>query len=156
MAHHDAKINSYTPSYPLLSEESRQANPPQRVPLVLTHPLTGRRALYGLNGSTCAVLPKGQPLPQPDLDRADLEGVEHPSVVAEWRSSLLPFATQEEFTVVWEWEEGDVAIWDNRTTLHCASRYDDTKEGNSREMWRTTVVKDHPRSVLAAMPKSAL
>ena len=27
--------------------------------MVLRHPLTGRKALYGMNSSTCAVLPRG-------------------------------------------------------------------------------------------------
>ena len=45
LAHHDRKINRYSPDYPVLTPEQRAANPPQRVPLVLEHPVTGRRAL---------------------------------------------------------------------------------------------------------------
>ena len=60
LAHHDKKINAYSPDYPILNAEQRAANPPQRVPLVLTHPTTGRKAIYGLNSSTCAVVPKAR------------------------------------------------------------------------------------------------
>lgn len=145
LAHHDSKIASYTPGFPLLSEAARKANPPQRVPMVLTHPLTGRRALYGLNGSTCAVLPKGEVFPREKQDKADLEATEDPSVRKEWRDTLLPFVTQDQFTVVWRWEVGDLVVWDNRTTMHCATGYD--HKNHTREMWRSTIVKDHPRSL---------
>ena len=47
LAHHDKKINAYSPEYPVLSPEQRKANPPNRVPLVLEHPLTREVALYG-------------------------------------------------------------------------------------------------------------
>lgn len=110
LAHHDAKIHSYTPSYPLLSEKARLANPAQRVPLVLSHPLTGRKALYGLNSGTFAVFPKGTPVSQEQLDTYDLTGKEDPTVEKEWRASLLPFATQDRFTVVWRWGVGDLLL----------------------------------------------
>ena len=62
LAHHDTKISLYTPGYPLLNEEERAANPPNRVPIVLEHPVSGVPALYGLNNSTCAVARKGEPI----------------------------------------------------------------------------------------------
>lgn len=62
LAHHDTKISLYTPGYPLLNEEERAANPPNRVPIVLEHPVSGVPALYGLNNSTCAVVRKGEPI----------------------------------------------------------------------------------------------
>ena len=42
LAHHDKKINSYSPGYPVLTPEQRAANPPNRVPVVLKHPVTGK------------------------------------------------------------------------------------------------------------------
>ena len=42
------------------SLQERKRNPPRRVPLSLQHPETGRRAIYGINSSTCFVVEKGQ------------------------------------------------------------------------------------------------
>lgn len=140
LAHHDAKIHTYTPSYPLLTPDQRKANPPRRVPMVLTHPLNGRKALYGMNSSTYAVLPKGQEISAEALEKADLEAVEHPSMEKEWRQTLLPYVTQDRFTYVHNWREGDLVLWDNRCTMHTATGFD--HQNCTREMWRTTLVED--------------
>lgn len=139
LAHHDKKINSYSPDYPILTPEQRAANPPNRVPLVLKHPVTGTPALYGLNSSTCAIVPVGQEISDADLDVWDLDGVEDESVLI-WRN-LLPYVTGPEFTVKWQWQEGDIVVWDNRCTLHAATGFD--YERYDREMWRLTLL-DRP------------
>lgn len=41
LAHHDAKVHSYSPDYPTLTPMQRAQNPPNRAPMVLQHPLTG-------------------------------------------------------------------------------------------------------------------
>ncbi|MCH9670199.1 MAG: TauD/TfdA family dioxygenase, partial [Gammaproteobacteria bacterium] len=112
LAHHDKKINSYSPDYPILSAEQRAANPPRRVPVVLEHPDTGVPALYGLNSSTCAVVPKGKEVSNERMDDFDLEGVEDDSVMI--LRDLLPHITGPEFTVKWRWQPGDIVVWDNR------------------------------------------
>ncbi|CAK0874024.1 unnamed protein product [Prorocentrum cordatum] len=137
-AHHDAKVNRYSPEYPVLSPEQRAANPPNRVPMVLQHPQTGRLALYGMNSSTCAVLPKGTHLSAKQLDQYEVDVLEDASV-EEWRK-LLPSVTADRFTVTWQWEVGDFVVWDNRCTMHCATGYD--TEQHTREMWRTTLAAD--------------
>ena len=140
LAHHDAKVKARgSPDYPTLTDEQRRRNPAQRAPCVLTHPLTGREALYGMNSGTCAVLPKGTPVSPADLDRYELEAFEDPTVEAELRA-LLPFATSERFVVQWRWRAGDMVIWDNRSTIHCATGFDWRRY--TREMWRTTIVSD--------------
>lgn len=136
VAHHDKKISLYSPDYPVLTPEQRAANPPNRVPLVLVHPVSGVPALYGLNSSTCAILPKGQELSAEQLDICDLEGVEHRSVQILRR--LLPYLTGPEFTVKWSWRPGDVVVWDNRCTIHAATGYDYAR--HAREMWRLTLL----------------
>lgn len=136
LAHHDKKISLYSAGYPVLTPEQRAANPPNRVPLVLEHPVSGAPALYGLNSSTCAILPKDQDIPADILDTADLEGVEHESV--QILRGLLPYITGPDFTVKWSWRPGDVVTWDNRCTLHAATGYD--YEKHSREMWRLTLL----------------
>jgi len=137
MAHHDKKISLYSAGYPVLTPEQRAANPPNRVPVVLKHPVSGELALYGMNSSTCAILPKGQEIAPELLDKCDLEGVEDESV--QILRGLLPYVTGPEFTVKWSWRPGDVVVWDNRCTIHAATGYD--YESHSREMWRLTLLE---------------
>eukprot|EP00747_Dinoflagellata_sp_TGD_P210462 gnl/TRDRNA2_/TRDRNA2_83732_c0_seq1.p1 gnl/TRDRNA2_/TRDRNA2_83732_c0~~gnl/TRDRNA2_/TRDRNA2_83732_c0_seq1.p1 ORF type:complete len:400 (+),score=64.58 gnl/TRDRNA2_/TRDRNA2_83732_c0_seq1:58-1200(+) len=122
MAHHDVKAYGVS-----LTVEQRAANPPLMVPL----------ALYGMNSSTCFVLPKGAAPPTvEELDKAEsLEAWEHESVNKEVRT-LLPHVTSPRFVVRWRWAPGDVVVWDNRCTMHTATGYD--YKTYVREMWRTT------------------
>lgn len=138
LAHHDKKISLYSAGYPVLTPEQRAANPPNRVPVVLKHPVSGELALYGLNSSTCAILPKDREIAQELLDVCDLEGVEDDSV--QILRGLLPYMTGPDFTVKWSWRPGDVVVWDNRCTIHAATGYD--YEGHDREMWRLTLLEN--------------
>jgi len=140
-AHHDAKNHKTSPDFPILTMEQRIASPAQRVPMVLEHPLSKRLSLYGMNGGTCRVLPKEVKVSDEELDRYELEAIEHESVQEEWRS-LLPFVTEPRFTVKWEWKVGDLVLWDNRCTMHCATGFD--RQKHVREMWRTTLTHDRP------------
>ena len=47
-----------------------------------------------------------------------------------------------EFTYIHKWQPGDVVLWDNRCTQHCAIPYDDSVE--ERYMLRTTLEGDVP------------
>ena len=137
LAHHDKKISLYSPGYPLLTPEQRAANPPNRVPIVLEHPVSGIPALYGLNSSTCAVVPAGEPVADTALDKWDLEGVEDESVLI--LRDLLPYITGPDFTVKWCWQPGDIVAWDNRCTMHAATGFE--YERYTREMWRLTLLE---------------
>ncbi len=136
LAHHDKKISLYSPGYPVLTEEQRAANPANRVPIVLEHPVSGIPALYGLNSSTCAVVPVGDPVDNAALDKWELEGIEDESVLI--IRDLLPYITGPEFTVKWSWQPGDIVVWDNRCTMHAATGYE--YDRYSREMWRLTLL----------------
>lgn len=137
LAHHDKKISFYSPGYPTLTSKQRAANPPNRVPVVLKHPVTGTPALYGLNSSTCALVEKGTAIAQSDLDRFDLEGVEDESVLI--LRDLLPHITSPPYAVRWQWKPGDIVVWDNRCTIHAASGFE--HERHTREMWRLTLLE---------------
>jgi len=137
LAHHDKKINTYSPDYPVLTPEQRAANPPNRVPVVLKHPVSGEPALYGLNSSTCAILPRDEEIAPEVLDHCDLEGEEHETV--QILRGLLPTITGPKYTVKWAWQPGDIVTWDNRCTIHSATGYD--YEQYSREMWRLTLLE---------------
>lgn len=70
-------------------------------PAVRVHPETGERSLM-LGGFARSVL--GYP-PQAGRDLL---------------RTLQEYATQPEYTVRWQWQVGDLVIWDNRSTLHYA------------------------------------
>jgi taurine dioxygenase len=70
-------------------------------PMVAVHPETGERALL-LGGFAHRVV--GLP---PDLSRALIR-------------TMQEYVTRPENTVRWHWDVGDLAVWDNRATQHCA------------------------------------
>lgn len=88
---------------PALSEAQRQAKPPVSHPLVLTHPISGRKALYANPGYTVRI----NELPPVQSD-ALLE-------------FLFAHQTQEKYRYVFRWQVGDVLVWDNLRTIHQAA-----------------------------------
>lgn len=90
-------------------------------PVVITHPVTGRRAL-----AVNRLFTKRIPQLSPHESNALLE-------------QLFEWGDQPEFTVRWSWSPGDIAMWDNRCTRHYAiGDYDD-----ERVMHRVTVLGDY-------------
>ena len=112
--HSRAKLGGYVPT-----EAERQSRPPAQHPLVRRHPGSGRKALYIASHASHIV---GWPV---DEGRALLQ-------------ELIDFATQPKFIYAHEWRVGDLAIWDNRCTLHRATPFQSTK--HVRDMRRTTVI----------------
>jgi alpha-ketoglutarate-dependent 2,4-dichlorophenoxyacetate dioxygenase len=53
---------------------------------------------------------------------------------------LTEFATKDRFVYSHEWRVNDLVIWDNRTTMHRARRYNDLTD--VRDMRRTTIRGD--------------
>ena len=96
-------------------------------PVVRVHPATGRKALFvnsiyttRFDGMTAA---ESRPL----------------------LKFLYAHATQPEFTCRLRWRQGDLAVWDNRCTLHYAiNDYD----GQRRLMHRTTIKGERPAGPL--------
>jgi alpha-ketoglutarate-dependent 2,4-dichlorophenoxyacetate dioxygenase len=91
---------------------------PVRQSLVRTHPVTGRKSLY-LSAHIGTIV--GWPVPEARAFIRDL--AEH--------------ATQPQFVHAHSWQQWDIIIWDNRTTMHRARRYDDLHD--VRDMRRTTI-----------------
>jgi alpha-ketoglutarate-dependent 2,4-dichlorophenoxyacetate dioxygenase len=94
---------------------------PVRHRLVRTHPVTGRKSLY-LSAHIGTIV--GWPVPEARAFIRDL--TEH--------------ATQRRFVHAHVWRPWDLVIWDNRTTMHRARRYDDLHE--IRDMRRSTIRGD--------------
>lgn len=90
-------------------------------PVVITHPVTGRRAL-----AVNRLFTRRIPQLSPEESTALLD-------------QLYDWGDQPEFTVRWSWTPGDLAMWDNRCTRHYAiGDYDD-----ERVMHRVTVLGEY-------------
>lgn len=85
-----------------LSDEQRRRKPPVSQPMVMIHPISGRRILYANPGYTVRV--DGLPAKESDALLTDL--FEH---------QLRP-----EFRFTHHWSEGDTLVWDNLQLLHNA------------------------------------
>jgi alpha-ketoglutarate-dependent 2,4-dichlorophenoxyacetate dioxygenase len=96
---------------------------PVRQRLVRTHRTTGRKSLY-LSSHAGRIV--GWPAPEAQILLREL--TEH--------------ATQREFVYTHRWRVGDLVMWDNRTTMHRARRYDDMMY--PRDLRRTTVTDGVP------------
>jgi taurine dioxygenase len=119
-------------SYPkLLAGETplplRPNEQPQAQPIVRTHPVTGKRALYMCEYGQMDWL-EGPIVGMPPGPKSE---------AGELLFTLMSHATQRQFVYVHEWSEGDLVVWDNRCLMHTATWYD--AEHQKRLMWRTTV-----------------
>ena len=106
-----------------LTDEERERFRPVRQVLVRTHPVTGRKSLYLASHAGGIV---GWPVPEARGFLRDL--IEH--------------ATQREFVYSHKWAVGDLVMWDNRTVMHRARRYED--ERYPRDLRRTTLTDGVP------------
>jgi alpha-ketoglutarate-dependent 2,4-dichlorophenoxyacetate dioxygenase len=105
-----------------LSPEERVAFRPVRQRLVRTHPVTGRKSLF-LSAHAGTIV--GWTVPEARMFLRD----------------LTEFATKDRFVYSHEWRVNDLVIWDNRTTMHRARRFD---RNEVRDVRRTTLGGDTP------------
>lgn len=85
----------------LRAEHGRPGRTPRAVhPVVRKHPITGRAALYVNRGWTTSI--------------RDLSPIESSHLLG----MLFEHMERPELTVRWSWSAGDVAAWDNRSTMH--------------------------------------
>ena len=104
-------------------DDGRLANPGQATqdalhPVVITHPLTGRKALY-VNADFTV--------------RFDGWTVEESQPILDL---LYAHGARQEFTCRFHWEPGSIAFWDNRATWHYAMN---DYQGHRRIMHRITL-----------------
>jgi taurine dioxygenase len=121
---HDASRNSAG----MLRKGYREVTDPRETvgahhPIVRTHPVTGRKALF-LGRRLNAYVP--------GLDLEESERV----LDELWVHAVRPASTW-----VQQWRVGDVVIWDNRCTMHRRDAFD---PGGRRLMHRTQIRGDRP------------
>jgi len=87
---------------PPLTAAQRQAKPPVSHPLVMVHPISGRRTLYANPGYTMFV---------DGMNRAESDAL---------LEMLFEHQVQERFRYVHHWTPGDLLMWDNLRTIHKA------------------------------------
>jgi alpha-ketoglutarate-dependent 2,4-dichlorophenoxyacetate dioxygenase len=109
--------------YNVITEQMRQAMPPAPHPVVRVIPESGRGALYIGNHATHIV---GWP-------REEGEKL---------LQQLNDFAAQPRFIYSHQWRSGDFVIWDNRCTVHRATKYDVFKY--KRDLRRATINERGP------------
>ena len=104
-------VNSYVKGYyrpirvgvrPELTEAQRSRVPDIEVPVVRSHPFTGKPCLFVNETFTARIAGVS------DAQSADLLGF------------LLEHVRKPEFIYRHSWQEGDLLLWDNCSTLHCA------------------------------------
>jgi taurine dioxygenase len=78
--------------------------PPVEHPAVITHPVTGQKILYATQGFTVGVK---------DMDTDSANAL---------LKEVCEFAEQERFISEFQWQLGDMILWDNRFFAHRAGR----------------------------------
>ena len=128
-AEHDFKKSFQEYKYRKTEEEHQRwqeavaKHPPLLHPVVRTHPVTGKQALFVNEGFTTRI--------------NELSELESEALL----KLLFTHATRPEFSIRWRWHENDVAFWDNRVTQHFAV---DDYRPNRRVMHRATILGDAP------------
>ena len=112
----------------VLNEEQQDRMHWVRHPIVRPHPVTDRKALYAVSGSSFGIAG------MPDDEAIAL------------LDELKTHATQPKYVYRLKYAVGDVVIWDNASLLHSATL---TDPSNARTLWRITVKEPNGSSDLS-------
>ena len=103
-----------------LSAEQKAKMPVITHRIARLHPVTGRKALYAVSGSSFGIVG------MPDDEARDL------------LNELAAHATQPKFQLRFKYAVGDIVVWDNAALLHSATLID---PNDARTLWRVTVLE---------------
>ena len=112
----------------LLTESEREQTPEVIHPVVRRHPETGELSIFVFPGLTSGV--KG------------ILGMELAQSKA-LLQTLYEHCDQADFQFRYKWRTGDVLVWDNRATTHCATT-DKLPPDQFRSMWRINTTGTAP------------
>ncbi len=104
----------------LLSAEQKAKMPIITHRIARPHPVTGRKALYAVSGSSFGIMG------MPDDEARDL------------LDELAAHSTRPAYQVSFEYGVGDVVVWDNAALLHSATLID---PDDARTLWRITLLE---------------
>jgi taurine dioxygenase len=102
----------------VLNEDQQQKMSWVRHRIARPHPVTGRKALYSVSGSSFGI-----------------EGMQDTEAIA-LLDKLKAHATQPKYQLNVKYGVGDVVVWDNSSLLHAATLVDPS---HPRTLWRITV-----------------
>ena len=102
----------------VLTEEQKEKVPWVRHAIARSHPVTGRKALYAVSGTSFGI-----------------EGMAESEALA-LLDELKQHATREKYQLRLKYGVGDVVIWDNASLLHSATL---TDPNDPRTLWRITI-----------------
>lgn len=98
----------------------------QRHPLIMRHPVTGRKGIF-TSGTACGI--------------EDMDAEEAVALIR----SLREHVTRPEFCASYKIAPGDLVLWDNFATVHCASPIEYSAEPGKRRMLYRISTKGLPR-----------
>ena len=105
----------------LLNVEQKAKMPLVTHRIARPHPVTGRKALYAVSGSSFGIVG------MPDDEGRDL------------LDELAAHSTQARYQLRFKYGVGDIVVWDNAALLHCATL---TDPQDARTLWRITVLEE--------------
>jgi taurine dioxygenase len=107
----------------VLTAEQKAKMPVITHRLARPHPVTGRKALYAVSGSSFGIAG------MPDDEARDL------------LDELAAHSTQPRYQLRFKYGVGDIVVWDNASLLHSATLID---PDDARTLWRITVLEPAP------------
>ena len=116
---HDIDETSRTAAS-VLNDEQKAKMPVITHRIARLHPVTGRKALYAVSGSSFGIVG------MPDDEARDL------------LDELAAFSTQPKYQLRFKYGVGDIVVWDNAALLHSATLID---PADARTLWRVTMLE---------------
>jgi len=107
----------------VLTDEQKAKMPVITHRIARPHPVTGRKSLYAVSGSSFGIVG------MPEDEARDL------------LDELAAHSTQPKYQLRFKYGVGDVVVWDNASLLHSATLID---PNDARTLWRITVLESAP------------